>query len=293
MSRKGWLLFASLCLIWGIPYLLIRVAVQELAPVTLVFFRTLPAALILTPVALHRRQFRALKGHWLWVAAYGLVEVAVPWILLSHAEQQIASSLAGLLIAAVPLIGVVLYRLAGVADHLDARRLLGLVTGFVGVAALVGLDIGGGHPLSVAEVCVVALCYATGPLIITKKLAQLPSLAVISASLVLTVVIYAPFGLTHLPTHVTAATIWSIAGLSLVCTALAFLLFFALIVEVGPARATVITYVNPLVAVLLGVAVLSEPFTVGIAVGLPLILAGSVLGTARPLKRDLVGPIAD
>ena len=292
MSRKGWLLFASLCLIWGIPYLFIRVAVQEMSPATLVFFRTLPAALILTPVALHRRQFRALKGSWLWVIVYGLVEVAVPWILLSHAEQRITSSLAGLLIAMVPLIGVVLYRLAGVADHLDGRRLIGLAIGFAGVAALVGLDLGGGQPWAVSEVCAVAMCYATGPLIISRRLAELPGLAVISSSLVLTAAIYAPLALTHLPVHVSAATVGSIAGLSVVCTALAFILFFALILEVGPARATVITYVNPLVAVLLGVALLSEPFTVGIAVGLPLILAGSILGTAPPLRRGTGGATA-
>jgi len=284
MSRKGWLFFIALCVIWGIPYVLIRVAVRELSPPELVFFRTAPAALLLAPLALHRGELRPLLAHWRWVVAYTVVELAVPWLLLFHAEQRLSSSMAGLLVASVPLIAVVLSRAAGAADHLDARRLAGLVIGFAGVAALVGIDVGGTDPLAMAEVGVVALCYATGPFIISRRLAGLSSLGVVTASLVLTAVGYAPAGLLDLPTSVSTQTMAAVAALALICTATAFLLFFALIREVGPSRATVITYVNPLVAVLLGVVLLSEPLTLGIAVGMPLILLGSVLGTAPSLK---------
>ena len=279
-------------MIWGIPYLLIRVAVEELSPAALVFWRTAPAALLLAPFAFRRGALGQLLARWRWVTAYTLIEIAVPWLLLFHAEQRISSSLAGLLVAAVPLLGVVVYRLAGVAERLDARRLAGLVIGFGGVAALVGIDVGDSDPLAMAEVIVVALCYATGPLIISRRLRGLPNLAVVAASLVITAAIYAPMGLLDSPGSVSAETVAAVITLALVCTVLAFALFFALIHEVGPARSTVITYVNPLVAVLLGVVLMGEPFTAGIAVGLPLILLGSVLGTAPSLKAARAKPDA-
>ncbi|HSL95204.1 MAG TPA: DMT family transporter [Thermoleophilia bacterium] len=285
MSRKGWALFIALCVIWGIPYLLIRVAVEELSPPALVFFRTAVAAVVLLPLALRRGQMRGLWPHWRWILAYTMVELAVPWLLLSHAEQRLSSSMAGLIVASVPLIAVIVYRAFGVLDHVDARRLIGLLVGFAGVAALVGLDFGARDGLAMAEVGLVALCYAVGPLIISRRLADLPSLGVVAASLVITSVLYAPWALATLPESVSAQTVGAVATLSLVCTALAFVLFFALIYEVGPARSTVITYINPLVAVLLGVWLLAEPFTLGIAVGLPLILLGSVLGTAPAMRR--------
>jgi drug/metabolite transporter (DMT)-like permease len=287
VSRKGWLLFCALCVVWGIPYLLIRVSVRELSPPALVFFRTAPAALMLIPFALRRRQLGALLRRWPWIVAFTLVELAVPWLLLADAERQVTSSLAGLLIAAVPLIGAVMYRLAGSADHIDARRLTGLVVGFAGVAVLAGVHVSGGQPRAVAELVIVATCYAAGPLIISRRLAHLPGLDVIAASLTITAVAYAAPALTHMPHSVSAETIGAVATLAVVCTALAFLLFFALIIEVGPARSTVITYINPLVAVLLGVVMLGEPFTAVMAVALPLILGGSILATAstRPESR--------
>jgi drug/metabolite transporter (DMT)-like permease len=289
VTRKGWFLFCALCLIWGIPYLFIRVAVRELSPPTLVFFRTAPAALLLVPFAVRSGRLGALLRRWPWVLAFTLTELAVPWVLLAHAEEHVTSSVAGLLIAAVPLIGALLYRLVGTADRLDVRRLTGLVVGFVGVAVLAGFDVSGGHLWAVAELLVVALCYALGPLVISRRLADLPGLGVVAASLVVTATVYAAPALTHLPHSVSLETVGAVATLAVVCTALAFVLFFALIVEVGPARSTVITYVNPLVAVLLGVVLLGEPFTIGMAAALPLIIAGSVLGTAPSLH----GPAAD
>ena len=282
MSRKGWLLFCALCLIWGIPYLLIRIAVRELPPATLVLGRTAPVALLMLPFIVRRRSRAALRGRWRWVLAYSLVEIAGPWLLLAHAEQHLSSSIAGLLVATVPLMGAVIYRLTGSAERLSRRRLAGLVLGFLGVAVLVGFDGAGGRsPLAVVEVLGVSLGYATGPLIVSRRLADLPGLAVVAASLVITALLYAPLGLAQRPASVSGETIAAVAVLALVCTALAFVLFFALIVEVGPGRATVVTYVNPLVAVLLGVALLHEPLSLGIVVALPLILGGSILGTSR------------
>lgn len=281
MSRKGWLLFISLCVIWGIPYLFIRIAVRELSPPSLIMLRTAPAALLLLPFALRRGEIARVLRSWPWVLLYTMVELGVPWLLLGHAEERISSSLAGLLIAAVPLIGAVAYRAFGVADHFGARRLAGLLVGFAGVVALVGLDLSRSDTLGIAETIVVAFCYAMGPLVISRRLSHLPAIGVITASLVVAAVLYAPAGVLTMPAALSVDTIAAVAILSVICTAVAFLLFFALIGEVGPSRTTVITYVNPLVAVLLGVALLGEPFTPGIAVGMPLILIGSVLATSR------------
>jgi drug/metabolite transporter (DMT)-like permease len=280
MSRRGWLLFITMSVIWGTPYLLIRVAVRELSPATLVFARTLPAAILLIPLAVHGGHLRPLLRHWRWIVVYTVVEIALPWVFLSQAEKRLTSSVAGLLIATVPLIAVVLYRVVSPAtERIDRRRFLGLIVGFAGVGALVGIDLHGTDLLAVAEIAVPAVGYAIGPLIISRRLSDLPSLGVVSTSVALTAILYAPAALTHLPPHVSLEVLAAVAGLAFLCTALAFLLFFALIAEVGPARSTVITYLNPAVAVLLGVALLGEKFTIGIALGFPLILVGSVLAT--------------
>ncbi len=266
--------------IWGLPYLFIRVAVRDFSPATLVFARTAPAALLLVPIALARGQFAVLFTRWRIVVLYTVIELAVPWFLLARAEERITSSTAALLVATVPLISAVLARLTGTADRLTWPRILGLGVGFAGVAVLVGIDVSSDLG-AVAQVLVVAGCYALGAFIIGHRLSDLPALGVVSASVLLAAIGYAPYGLTHWPHHVSAEAAWAVVGLALVCTALAFLVFFALIAEVGPSRATVITYVNPAVALLLGVTILGEPFTAGLALGFPLIVVGSILATRR------------
>ncbi len=282
MTRRGALLFAAMCVIWGVPYLMIRVAVRELAPVTLVFMRTGIGAALLVPFAAARGELRPLLARWWPLLAYSVIEVAIPWVLLARAETRLTSSLTGLLIAAVPLVGAVVVTLTGKRERQGARRWLGLMIGIAGVAALVGLDIGQVSALPVAEVFGVAVCYALGPIILTRAMAGVPALGIVAASLVISAVIYAPFAAARWPSSVPAAhVVESVIGLAVVCTALAFLVFFALIREVGPVRATVITYVNPAVAAVLGVAILSEHLTGGMLVGFGLILAGSILATGR------------
>ena len=282
MTRRGALLFAAMCVIWGVPYLMIRVAVRELAPVTLVFFRTGLAALLLIPFALYRGDLRPLRVLWLPLLAYSVVEVAVPWVLLARAETKLTSSLTGLLIAAVPLVGAVVVALTGDRERQGSRRWLGLLVGLGGVVALVGLDVSQVNGVALVEVFLVAVCYAVGPIILSRSLGGAPALGVVAASLVISALIYAPLAVTHLPGSTPSShVVWSVVGLALVCTALAFLVFFALIGEVGPVRATVITYVNPAVAAVVGVAVLGEHVSAGMLVGFALILGGSVLATGR------------
>jgi len=282
VSRRGWALFIAMCLIWGIPYLLIKVAVSDISPVTLVFFRTVIGALILVPIALVRGNLAPALPHWRWIVLYSAVEVALPWFLVSDAELRLSSSLTALLIAATPFVGVVLGRLTGSDDRFDARRLFGLIVGFVGVAVLVGFNVSVKDLGAAGEIGLVAICYAVGPLIISRKLADAPPIGVVAMSLVLPAIVYAPLGLTHLPSAIPPPHVLLALGLlGVVCTALAFLLFFALIAEVGPVRATVITYVNPAVALALGVALLGEPLTIGAGVGFALILTGLFLATRR------------
>ncbi|MDQ2748922.1 MAG: DMT family transporter [Actinomycetota bacterium] len=281
MTRRTWLIFAAMCVIWGIPYLLIRVAVRDVTPATLVFARTAIGGLILLPLVLRGGGFGPVLRRWRPLIAFTVIEMAVPWWLLSDAETKLSSSMAGLLIAAVPLVGVLVARLFGSDDRVQVARLVGLLLGVAGVAMLVGLDLGDIHIAAVLEIAAVVLGYALGPVILTRRLADLSSIPVVSASLLLTALAYLPFVIISPPHNVPVEAAGSIVLLGTVCTALAFVLFFALIAAIGPARATVITYVNPAVAVLFGVTLLGEQFTLGMAVGFPLILAGSVLAARR------------
>lgn len=282
MTRRGALLFASMCVIWGIPYLLIRVAVRELAPVTLVFLRTGIGALILTPVAAFRGELRPLVRHWRPLLAYTAVEVAIPWVLLARAETKLTSSLTGLLIAAVPLVGALIVTLTGDRERLGGRRWVGLLVGVAGVAAIVGLNLGEIDVVALVEIGFVAVGYAVGPIILSRSMRDLPAYGVVAASLLLSAIVYAPFAAANWPAKMPSArVIESVLGLAIICTALAFLVFFALIAEVGPVRATVITYINPAVAAVLGVTLLNEHLTTGMVVGFALVLAGCVLATGR------------
>ena len=297
MTKRGWTLFLALSVIWGIPYLLIKVADEAFTPATLVFFRTAIGAVVMVPIAAHRHEIRPVLARWRILLLYTVIEIAVPWVLLAQAERRLASSLAGLLVAAVPLLGTVLLRIARERNHLGPSGLAGLGVGLGGVAVLVGFDIHGADLGSFAMMAVVVVGYATGPFVVSRKLADVPGNGVVALSIALTALAYAPFALTELPAHVPSGRATaSVVALGLVCTAAAFVLFFALIAEAGPVRATVITYVNPAVAVLLGVVLLGERFSAATGVGFALILAGSVLATqsGRQWRRPsaYTGPVA-
>jgi len=282
VTRRGWLLFGAMCVIWGVPYLMIRVAVREVSPATLVFFRSGLAAIALIPFAAGRGELRALLPRWRPLVVFAAIEIAIPWLALSSAERRISSSLAALLLAAVPFTAVAIALATG-GERLGPRRLAGLLVGIAGVAAIVGLDLSHTSGIGVAEMAVVVLGYAAGPWVLSRYLSHLPGLGVIAVSLAATTVAYAPVAAVQLPSSLPSGRVLaSIAGLAILCTAIAFVLFFELIAEVGPVRATVITYINPAVAALLGVAVLNERFTAGMGVGFALVLAGSVLATSRP-----------
>ena len=294
MSRRGWLLFLAMSVIWGVPYLLIKVAVEDLSPVVVVFGRCVIGAALLLPWTLARGHLRPALRHWRWLLAFTLIEMTGPWLLLGFAEQTLSSSLTGLLVAAVPFVAAVAGRLLG-EERLTPVRVAGMALGVVGIGVLLGLDVGGAELVPLLAVALTVVGYGTAPMIVTRRLGAVPGVAASSVALVVTAVVYAPFAALRWD-EVGAApgsALLSVAVLGLVCTALALALFFALIREVGPQRALVITFLNPAVAVLLGVLLLDEPFTLGLALGLPLVVAGCVLATRRNEPRAAPDPAVE
>lgn len=282
MSRRGWLLLLALGVVWGMPYLFIRIAVETFEPSTLVLLRVGLAAIVLLPIAAARGQLRGLRPHLPWIVLFAVMEMGIAWTFINYAERDLTSSLTALVLATIPTIAAIAARVAGLDDRLSGTRLLGLALGFLGVITLVGLDVTGGSLIAIGFLLIAAFCYATAPIIVDRKLAAVPSMGVIAVSMLVNVVIFAIPGVAQWPTVPIPTTAWvSAIVLGLVCSALAFIIFFRLIAEVGPARTTLITYINPVVAVILGVLVLSEPFTIGIAIGFPLILLGSWLASRK------------
>jgi drug/metabolite transporter (DMT)-like permease len=294
VSRRGWALFAAVGVIWGIPYLLIKVADGGVSVSVLVFTRVFIGCLLLLPAAVRRGRLRALLPRWRWVVALSVAEVIVPWLLLSAAERQLSSSLSGLLVAVVPILGVGVARLAGDRDRLTAIRWAGLAAGLGGVALLMRPAVAGGGTVPLLEAFGTAVCYAIGPVIAARKLADADDLSVTAASLGLAAVIYAvPAALTVPRAVPPLRVLGALAALAAICTALAFLLYLRLIAEAGPVRAEVVTYLNPAVAVALGVIVLGEPLTPLMVISFGLILAGSVLATrpgTEPADLDCFSP---
>ncbi len=269
-----------MCVVWGIPYLLIKVAVRELSPVSLVFTRCLIAVILLLPIALARGELGPVLRRWKPLLAYTVAEIAVPWLFLTVAEQKLTSSLSGLLVAATPLVGA-LVAFAGPGHvRLGPLRLTGLLVGLAGVGALVGFDVHGAQLGATLAIGVVVIGYAIGPAVLSRSLAGLPPIGVVAASLAIVTIGYAPFAATRMPdAWPSGRVIAAVVTLGVICTAAAFVIFVALVTEVGPVVATVITYVNPAVAVTLGAVFLSERITVATVVGFALILTGSFLAT--------------
>lgn len=291
MTRRGLLLFVALGIAWGIPYLFIKVAVAELEPAMVVFSRSALAAILLLPFAFYRREVGVVLRRWRPLLAYTIVEIVVPWYFLSSAEQHLPSSTAGLLLAAVPLVGVAVAFFMGRPAKLSSLNWVGIAVGMLGVAALVGLDVGGSDLLSVGEMAIVAIGYAIGPAILSRWMPDLPGVGVVAVSLAGAAIFYVPvvFATGGWPTAwPSAPVIVAIIVLAVVCSALAFILMLALITEIGPVRATTITYVNPAVAILAGVIFLRERVTVWTLVGFVLVLAGSWLVTRK--RREPIAP---
>jgi drug/metabolite transporter (DMT)-like permease len=286
MSRRALFHFAISGLFWGIPYLLMKVAVEDIPPAVIVFGRVLIGAAILIPIAIHQKVLMdAIRG-WRYVLPYALFEMMIPWILITNAEKKISSGLAGLLIATVPIWSTIFASMNGDKTVWHSKRIVGLLVGFVGLIGLVGYEsiLGTSDPLSIAMILVAAISYAFAVQMITQKLPDVSGIAINGLAMVFTAVAYLPLMISEFPapSSVSTESAISLVALGIFSTALAFISFFIVLKEIGPARASIVTYVNTAIAVVLGVLILSEPLTLGIMIGLPLVMIGSFLASRKP-----------
>lgn len=284
MTRRGLLLFVGLGIVWGIPYALIKISVAQLEPTMLILARTAIAGAVLLPIAAARGELPRVLARWRPLVVYTVAEIVLPWYFLNTAEEHLPSSTTGLLIATVPLAGVLVGVVLGQRAHLSWGNWLGIALGMAGVAAIVGLDVAGTDLPSAARLVVVAFGYAIGPAIIARWMPTAPGIGVAAVSLVLAALVYAPVvGFTGAwpAAWPSGSVVASVVALALVCSAAAFTLMVALVAEIGPMRATAVTYLNPAVAVLAGVVLLGERVSAWTVVGFVLVIAGSLLVTRR------------
>jgi drug/metabolite transporter (DMT)-like permease len=288
MSRKGLLLFLIAGTAWGLPYLFIRIAVEDFSTWTIVFSRVVIGAAVLIPIAMNLKVLRPALKAWKYVLAYAVIEMVLPWFLITEAERVINSGLAGLLVATVPFFGLVIgifYQKDKSLKH--PKTLAGLAVGFTGVIMLVGIDAFNGH-LSLPHVGMLILAsigYAIAPVIVATKIPHVSGVAVNGLAMAIVAIVYAVPALISLPKEIAAnppVESWlSLIGLGVICSAIAFVAFFRLIKEIGSTRSTLVTYMNMAVAVVLGIVLLGEPLTVGILIGMPLVVLGSYFATRK------------
>jgi drug/metabolite transporter (DMT)-like permease len=294
VSRRAWIVFAAVSILWGFPYLLIKVAVDGGAPALLISWgRVAVAAAVLLPIAWRGGRLPELRGRLRWLVAFALAEIVFPFSLLAAGEKTVASSTAAIAVAAAPLAVTVLAIRFEPGERATGARLAGLLVGFAGVVALVGVDVAGssGELRGIAAVLLAALGYAIGPMIFNRHLTSLDPIALMGFCLALAAVLLAPLAALSAPgASPSAGAIASIVLLGLLCTALALVLMATLIAEVGPSRALVVAYLNPVVAVALGVVFLGESPGPGAIAGLVLILAGSWFATGGRLAAPKLVP---
>ena len=283
MTGRAWVFFILASVIWGVPYLFIKIAVDGgLSPAFIAWSRITLAGALLLPIAIRRKALVGLRERAGAIVGYAASEIALPFVMIAIGEQYVTSSLTAILVATMPLMVALLLLRIVPGERLTAGRCIGLLTGFAGVIALLGFDVAG-RPmelLGAALVLLATLGYAIAPIIVSKSLSDLDPLGPVAASLVLAALALLPAAIATWPAHVPGpSAVWSIVVLGVVCTAIGLIVFFRLIAVAGPGRASVITYVNPLVAVLVGVGGLGESLGAVSIVGLVLILAGSYIST--------------
>ncbi len=282
MSKRGLALFTALSIIWGTPYLFIKYALEDFDPIFIVFARSAPTAIVLLLLVWWQGKLKNNWKFWKYCTLFAVIEMVFPWYFVTAAEQSVSSGLAGLMLAVVPIFAVITSKIRGEDNAFNFRRIAGIAIGILGVFALVGVDSLKSDINLIAILMLIgaALGYATAPVLISTKLKEADSTSVIAISSLAVTLIYLPFIPSHFPTHTPSASgIWAIIILAVVSTIGGFAVFFALIAEVGPMKATLITYINPAVAILLGVIFLGEELTLGLLIGFPLVLGGSWLAS--------------
>jgi drug/metabolite transporter (DMT)-like permease len=294
LSPRAWAAFAAMAALWGIPYLFIKLAIDDgMPPVFLAWARIVLAAAVLLVLARRARVLGPVAGAWRWILVFAVIEISLPFPLIAIGEQHVDSSLAAIVIAASPLILAVMAWAVAPEERVTRGRAAGLLVGFAGVVTLMGLDLTGSTEelLGALAILGAAAGYAAGPMILRLRLGGVDARASMGVSLAVAAVLLTPWALADWPDRAPTATSWvAVVVLGLLCTALAFVVYSFLIAEAGPGRAIVITYVAPVVALALGIVVLDERPGLGAIAGLALILAGCWLATGeRTVPRPAMG----
>ena len=287
MSRRGWFLFLLTGLLWGIPYLFIKVAVDVdngFSPATVVCLRTAIGALILIPWSLHQGTLKeALRG-FKYIIPYAFLEMIGPWILIGTAEQKISSGLAGLLVASVPIFATIFASMRGDRTVWHHKRLMGIIVGFIGLVLVVGIESikGSADPLAIGAVLLASVGYSYAVMMVQGALPGVSGVAINAVAMLFASLFYLPFAIAQWPTHhIDSSAIYAVIALGIFSTGVAFAVFFSLSAIIGVARSSLVTYLNTAFAVVLGVLILNEPLTIGIVLGLPLVLIGSYFASRR------------
>jgi len=292
MSRKGWALFALVGVLWGVPYLFMKVAVEELSTPVIVFSRLLIGAVVLVPLALYEKTLRPALKYWKYIALYAIAEMVIPWSLITNAQKDLSSGVVALLVATVPIWATLFAHHTGDSTAAHRTRIFGIALGLIGIVFLVGFeslnDVGNIRAL--IQVLIASASYAFAVNMITRKAPETSGVAINGIAMALSTVIFAPFAFTHLPNQTPSSqAIFATIGLGVICTALAFWVFFIVLKEIGAARASLVVYPNTAVAVVLGILLLDEQLTLAIAIGLPMVLLGSYFASRKPSAPVIAG----
>ena len=292
MSRKGWALFGLVGVLWGVPYLFMKVAVEELATPVIVFSRLFIGAVVLIPLALHQKAIRPALKYWPYIALYAILEMVIPWTLITNAQKELSSGVVALLVSTVPIWATLFAHHTGDSTAAHRTRIFGIAIGLVGITFLVGFETLNdvGNIRSLIQVLIASVSYAYAVNMITRKTPGISGIAINGLAMLLSTVIFAPFALTHLPTASPSTNaVLATVGLGVICTAFAFWVFFLVLDEIGAARASLVVYPNTAVAVVLGIFLLDEKITLAIAIGLPLVLVGSYFASRKPEAPVIAG----
>lgn len=292
MSRKGWALFALVGVLWGVPYLFMKVAVDELATPLIVFARLFIGAVVLIPLALSQKAIRSALQYWPYIALYAILEMVIPWSLITNAQKDLSSGVVALLVATVPIWATLFAHHTGDSTAAHRTRIFGIAIGLVGIAFLVGFETLNdvGNIQALVQVLIASVSYAYAVNMITRKAPGVSGIAINGLAMLLSTVIFAPFALTHLPTETPSSNaVLATIGLGVICTAFAFWVFFLVLDEIGAARASLVVYPNTAVAVILGIFFLDEKITLAIGIGLPLVLIGSYFASRKPATPVIAG----
>jgi drug/metabolite transporter (DMT)-like permease len=292
MSRKGWGLFALVGLLWGVPYLFMKVAVDELSTALIVFARVFIGALVLIPIAMYQKTLLPALKYWKYIALYAVLEMVIPWSFITSSQRDLSSGVVALLVATVPIWATFFAHQSGDTTAAHRTRVFGIAIGLIGIALIVGIesfqDIG--NIVSLTKVLIAAFSYAWAVNMITTKAPDVSGIAINGIAMAISTVIFAPFALTQLPEQTPSnAALLSTVGLGVICTAIAFWVFFKVLDEIGAARASLVVYPNTAIAVVLGIVLLNEKLTLAIIIGLPLVLIGSYYASRKPKAPIIVG----